>query len=106
MGAYRRGCFSFGVFSIFGFGFVALLSCLADARPLAAEDLSRSGVSSSADNKPPSQTSRPVPSFVITSSLDLLTGEIVTHEHHREFAAGAQEAQQQPQQPTDRKSVV
>lgn len=100
MAAYRKVCSPFGIFPILGLGFAAILSCLADAQSLAAEDASRSGVSSSADNKASSQTSHRTASFVITSSLDLITGEIVTHEDHGELAAGAQEAQQQPQQPT------
>src|SRR6266404_3755766 len=98
MAAFRRVCSPFGIFPILGLGLAAIFLCLADARSLAAEDDSRSGASPSPDNSSPSQSSHGVVSLLITSSLDLLTGEVVLHESHPEPAAGSQEAQ--PQQKT------
>jgi len=68
-------------------GFAAILFCLAAARPLAAEDHSRSTASSSAKSKS---------SYLITSSLDLLTGETVTRENPSAPDADSQEPQQAP----------
>jgi len=77
-------------------GLAAIFLCLADARPLAAEDESRSGALPSSDN---SSSSHGAVSFLISSSLDLLTGEVVIRESHPSRAAAPQEAQQQ-QKPT------
>jgi outer membrane protein insertion porin family len=68
-------------------GFAAILFCLAAARPLAAEDHSRSPASSSAKSKS---------SYLITSSLDLLTGETVTRENPSAPDVDSQEPQQAP----------
>jgi outer membrane protein insertion porin family len=68
-------------------GFAAIVLCLAAARPLAAEDHSRSKASSSAKSKSP---------YVITSSLNLLTGETVTRENPSAPAVDSQEPQQAP----------
>jgi outer membrane protein insertion porin family len=68
-------------------GFAAILFCLAAAGPLAAEDHSRSTASSSAKSKS---------SYLITSSLDLLTGETVTRENPSAPDADSQEPQQAP----------
>jgi len=68
-------------------GFAAILFCLAAARPLAAEDHSRSTASSSAKSKS---------SYLITSSLDLLTGETVTRENPSAPDVDSQEPQQAP----------
>jgi outer membrane protein insertion porin family len=70
-----------------GVGFAAILFCLAAARPLAAEDHSRSTASSSAKSKS---------SYLITSSLDLLTGETVTRENPSAPDVDSQEPQQAP----------
>ena len=70
-----------------GVGFAAIVFCLAAARPLAAEDHSRSTASSSAKSKS---------SYLITSSLDLLTGETVTRENPSAPAVDSQEPQQAP----------
>jgi len=94
MAAYRKVCSPFGIFPILGLGLAAIFLCLADARSLAAEDNSRSGASASSENSPPSQSSHAA-SFLITSSLNLLTGEIVIHESHPQPAGASQEAQQQ-----------
>ena len=80
-----------------GLGLAAIFLCLADARPLAAEDDSRSGALPSSDGSSPSSPG--ALSFLITSSLDLLTGEVVIRESHPGRAAEPQEAQQQ-QKPT------
>ena len=73
----------------------AALSCLAAARPLAAEDQSRPAASSSASAV--SSADDFVSSwFSITSSLNLLTGETVTHENHPAPASDEQAGQQQP----------
>jgi outer membrane protein insertion porin family len=66
--AYRKVCSPFGVFPVFGLVFAAVLLPLADAKPLAAQENARSGASPSAY------------AYLITSSLDLLTGEVVTKE--------------------------
>ena len=81
-----------------GLGLVAILLCLADARSLAAEDGSRSAAAASPDHSSPSQSSIPAPSFVITSTLNLLTGEVVLHES-RPATDGASQAGQQQQKP-------
>jgi outer membrane protein insertion porin family len=78
-----------------GLGLVAILLCLADARPLAAEDGSRSGAVASSDSSSPSQSSIPAASFVITSTLNLLTGEVVLQESHPRPDDRPQAAQQQ-----------
>jgi len=98
MAAFRKVCSPFGIFPILGLGLAAIFLCLADARPLAAEDDSRSGASPSPDNSSPSRSSQGPVSFLITSSLDLLTGEIVIHESHPEQAEASQEAQPQQKQ--------
>src|SRR6266404_5995218 len=98
MAAFRKVCSPFGIFPILGLGLAAIFLCLADARPLAAEDDSRSGASPSPDNSSPSRSSQGAVSFLITSSLDLLTGEIVIHESHPEQAEASQEAQPQQKQ--------
>src|SRR5258708_32907888 len=95
MVAYRKVCSRFGNFPILGLGLVAMLLCLADARPLAAEDGSRSGAAASSDSSSPSQSSIPAASFVITSTLNLLTGEVVLQESHARPDARPQAAQQQ-----------
>src|SRR5438105_3629114 len=95
MAAFRKVCSPFGIFPILGLGLVAILLCLADARSLAAEDGSRSGAAASSDNSSPSQSSHRAVSFLITSTLDLLTGEIVIHESHPGQVAGSQAGQQQ-----------
>src|SRR5258708_32612609 len=95
MAAYRKVCSPFGNFPILGLGLVAILLCLADARPLAAEDGSRSGAAASSDSSPPSQSSIPAASFVITSTLNLLTGEVVLRENHPAPVDSPQAAQQQ-----------
>jgi len=43
MAAFRKVCSPFGIFPILGLGLAAIFLCLADARPLAAEDDSRPG---------------------------------------------------------------
>ena len=96
MAAYRKVCSPFGNFPILGLGLVAILLCLADARPLAAEDGSRSGAAASSDSSSPSQSSIPAASFVITSTLNLLTGEVVLRESHPRPDDSRQAAQQQP----------
>src|SRR5260370_41216404 len=95
MAAFRKVCSPFGIFPILGLGLAAIFLCLADARPLAAEDESRSGASPSPDNSSPSQSSHRAVSFLITSTLDLLSGETVIRESHPEQATGSQEAHQQ-----------
>jgi len=96
--AYRKACSPFGIFSLLSVGIAAILSCLATARPLAAENRSRSAASSYANTLAPaddSPSSQGANAFLIRSSLDLLTGETVTSEN---FTAenGPQEAQQPP----------
>ena len=78
-----------------GLGLVAILLCLADTRPLAAEDGSRSGAAASSDSSSPSQSSIPAASFVITSTLNLLTGEVALQESHPRPDDRPQAAQQQ-----------
>src|SRR5258708_5566596 len=95
MAAFRKVCSPFGIFPILGLGLAAIFLCLADARPLAAEDESRSGASPSSDHSSSSQSSHGDVSFLISSSLDLLTGEVVIRESHPGRAAEPQEAQQQ-----------
>src|SRR6201987_4819425 len=97
MAAFRKVCSPFGIFPILGLGLAAIFLCLADARTLAAEDDSRSGALPSSDGSSPSSPG--ALSFLITSSLDLLTGEVVIRESHPGRAAEPQEAQQQ-QKPT------
>src|SRR6266481_9006862 len=98
MAAYRKVCSPFGNFPILGLGLVAILLCLADARPLAAEDGSRSEAAASSDSSSPSQSSIPAASFVITSTLNLLTGEVVLQESHPRPDDRPQAAQQQQRQ--------
>src|SRR5258706_2966424 len=94
MAAFRKACSSFGIFPILGLGLAAIFLCLADARPLAAEDKYRSRALPSSDSSSSQSLHGPV-SFLISSSLDLLTGEVVIRESHPGRAAEPQEAQQQ-----------
>ncbi len=94
MAAFRKACSSFGIFPILGLALAAIFLCLADARPLAAEDKSRSRALPSSDSSSSQSLHGPV-SFLISSSLDLLTGEVVIRESHPGRAAEPQEAQQQ-----------
>ena len=78
-----------------GFGIVAMFFCLADARMLAAEDHSRSGASPSSDARTSSDSeSRSSSAYLITSSLDLLTGETVTNENLTGLAPKSRDPQQ------------
>jgi outer membrane protein insertion porin family len=77
-----------------GLGAVAALSCLAAARPLAAEEHPRPAASSY--STAPASSDDPASSSIsIAASLNLLTGETTTHESHPDSLAGDQDAQQQ-----------
>src|SRR5256884_8973089 len=99
MAAFRKVCSPFGIFPVLGLGIAAIFLCLADARPLAAEDDSRSGASPSANSSEAPQTSRQPNTFLLTASLDLLSGESVMHEFQAQQPAGASQQTQQQQQP-------
>jgi len=86
--AYRKVCSPFGIFPVIGLSVAAMVYGLAGAQPLAAEDGARSGTSSSA------QDSHPAGTYLISSSLDLLTGETVIRENHAAHSAAPQEAPQ------------
>src|SRR5882724_5877781 len=96
MAAYRKVCSPFGIFPVLGLGFVAILLCLADARPLAAENNSRPEASASSDSRTSSGDSRTAAAFLIAASLDLLTGETVTRENHPAAAGDSQDAPRSP----------
>src|SRR2546425_12761619 len=51
MAAYRKVCSPFWIFPGLGFGFFAILLCLADARPLAAGKNSPPGASAASDSR-------------------------------------------------------
>jgi outer membrane protein insertion porin family len=92
--AYRKVCSSFGIFPVLCAGFVAISLCLADSSCLAAEDKSRA-VASSSPNLSASSQPESATAFLISSTLDLLTGETVTREVHSQ-AAGSQDAPRTP----------
>src|SRR5215510_7278297 len=70
--AYRKVCSVFGKFPVSGIAVAAIFICCTAARTLAAEDDTRSAASASSQN---SGQAKP---YLISSSLDLLTGETVT----------------------------
>lgn len=72
-----------------------MLLCLAGPSSLAAKDDSRAGALPSSDGAA-SQASRTSATFLISSSLNLLTGETVTREDHAAPAASPQAAQPAP----------
>src|SRR5882724_7956929 len=96
MAAYRKVCSPFGIFPVLGLGFVAILLCLADARPLAAENNSHPEASASSDSRTSSGDSRTAAAILIAASLDLLTGETVTRENHPAAAGDSQDAPRSP----------
>jgi len=106
MAAYRRLCFPFGIFSALGLGIAAIFFCLADARILAAEDHSRPEASPSSDARASSEGSHEAGTYLIRSSLDLLTGETVTKENPAGLAANRQDSQQAPSQQTQRAPAI
>ena len=79
MAAYRKVCSPFGNFRILGAGFAVMLLCLAGPFSLAAKDDSRAGALPSSDGAA-SQAPRSSATFLISSSLNLLTGETVSRQ--------------------------
>ncbi len=96
MAAYRKVCSPFGIFPVLSLGFVAILLCLADARPLAAENNSRPEASASSDSRTSSGDSQTAAAFLIAASLDLLTGETVTRENRAPLGSGFQDSTRAP----------
>jgi outer membrane protein insertion porin family len=96
MAAYRKVCSPFGIFPVLSLGFVAILLCLADPLSLAAENGSRSEGSASSDSRTSSPASPSAAPFLISASLDLLTGETVTRENHPAATGGSQDPPRAP----------
>ncbi len=81
--AYSKVCSAFGIFPVLGMVAAAILCCFAGSRPLAAQEPSRSRASASADG------------LLISSAIDLLSGETVTKENRPSVSAAAQQPQPQ-----------
>ncbi len=81
--AYSKLCSAFGIFPVLGMVAAAMLCCFAGSRPLAAQEPSRSTASASANG------------YLISSAIDLLTGETVTKENRAAVSPRAQEPQPQ-----------
>src|SRR5438876_9033328 len=96
MAAYRKVCSLFGIFPVLSLGFVAILLCLADARPLAAENSSHPEASASSDSRTSSEDSHTAASILLAASLDLLTGETVTRENRAPLGSGFQDSTRAP----------
>src|SRR5258707_3736292 len=77
--AYSKICSAFGIFPVFGLVAAAMLCCFAGSRPLSAQEPSRSTASASADG------------VLISSAIDLLTGETVSKENRPTVSAAAQQ---------------
>src|SRR6266478_2114840 len=96
MAAYRKVCSPFGIFPVLSLGLVATLLCLADARPLAAENNSHPEASASSDSRTSSEDSQAAAAILIAASLDLLTGETVTRENHAPTVSASQDSTRAP----------
>jgi outer membrane protein insertion porin family len=100
MAAFRKVRFSFGSFRVLGVSIAAMWLCFAGTSPLAAEDTSRAAAAASSGNGSTEKSDASASSYLITSTLDLLTGETVTRENLAKLRTEENQAsvQQPPQQ--------
>ena len=96
--AYRKVCFPIGNFPAWSLLVAALLLCVATAQPLVAEEASRSAAapSSSPASVASNEAAKNAGAYLITSKLDLITGETVTFENSNFQSAAPQDQPQVP----------